>query len=201
MVKWTTTICSTAPFGSERTERTQAKVSSCVHSKKRIANQKQGGRQGMCSSFAGLYNINKYICIYIHITSHMCRGAAGSQTALTIATSDCFVLLAAPFVGFLCYSPLILGQSHLLRWRWGEGERERDCNKQWNHKQIAIEPQLRNGLPWVSPDSEPSIEHGAIPTGTCSKASSIVVELPDPSACYLDLQRWIERVGPNTFKH
>ena len=125
MVKWTTTICSTAPFGSDRTERTQAKVSSGVHSKKWISNQKQGGRrQGICSIFAGGYSTNKYICIYIHIASHMCRGAAASQTALTIATSDCFVLLAAPFVGFLCYSPLILGQSHLLRWRWRERERE-----------------------------------------------------------------------------
>jgi hypothetical protein len=200
VVKWTTTICSTAPFGSDRTERTHAKVSSGVHSKKWISNQKQGGRrQGICSIFAGGYSTNKYICIYIHIASHMCRGAAASQTALTIATSDCFVLLAAPFVGFLCYSPLILGQSHLLRWRWRE--RERECDKQWNRKRIAIEPQLSNGLPWVSPDSEPSIEHGAIPTGTCSKASSLVVELPDPSACYLDLPRWTERVGPNTFKH
>ena len=44
-------------------------------------------------------------------------------------------------------------------------------------------------FPIVSPDSEPSIEHGAIPTGTCSKASALVVELPDPSACYLDLPR------------
>ena len=31
-----------------------------------------------------------------------------------------FTLLAAPFVGLLRCSPLTLGQSHLLRWRWRE---------------------------------------------------------------------------------